>query len=101
MKNNNMRKVPLLVIDYGSQTTQLILRRVREEGVYCEMVDYKNINKYLKNTVIQAIILSGGPASSFKKKCAQAGKKNIIIKSSNPWYLLWNAIIMPSTRREC
>ena len=48
MKKNNMRKVPLLVIDYGSQTTQLILRRVREEGVYCEMVDYKNINKYLK-----------------------------------------------------
>ena len=80
MKNNNMRKVPLLVIDYGSQTTQLILRRVREEGVYCEMVGYKNINKYLKNTVIQAIILSGGPASSFKKNAPKLEKKILSLK---------------------
>ena len=36
--NNNLKKV--LVVDYGSQTTQLIIRRVREIGMYCEMITY-------------------------------------------------------------
>ena len=42
MKNNE-KNIPVLVVDFGSQTTQLILRRIRELGVYCEIVSYKNL----------------------------------------------------------
>jgi GMP synthase (glutamine-hydrolysing) len=52
----------LLIIDFGSQVTQLIARRVRENGVYCEIVPYNKAAEALQ-TRPKAIILSGGPAS--------------------------------------
>ena len=52
----------VLVIDFGSQVTQLIARRVREAGVYCEIVPYNKAESALAKKP-QAIILSGGPAS--------------------------------------
>ena len=65
MKKSNDEKV--LVVDFGSQTTQLIVRRVREAGYRCEMIDCNKLPKNFKNKPL-ALILSGGPASSFKKK---------------------------------
>src|ERR1044071_4782174 len=55
--------VPVLVIDFGSQVTQLIARRVREAGVYCEIVPFDQAEEALSTTRPRAIILSGGPAS--------------------------------------
>ena len=52
----------VLVIDFGSQVTQSIARRVREAGVYCEIVPYNKAQAALEKKP-QAIILSGGPAS--------------------------------------
>ncbi|MGH6828377.1 MAG: glutamine-hydrolyzing GMP synthase [Rhizomicrobium sp.] len=52
----------VLVLDLGSQVTQLIARRVREAGVYCEIVPYDKADEALANQP-RAIILSGGPAS--------------------------------------
>ena len=52
----------LLIIDFGSQVTQLIARRVRESGVFCEVVPYTKAEAALK-TPLQAVILSGGPSS--------------------------------------
>jgi GMP synthase (glutamine-hydrolysing) len=52
----------LLIIDFGSQVTQLIARRVRESGVYCEVVPYTKADASLEAPV-KAIILSGGPSS--------------------------------------
>ena len=52
----------VLILDFGSQVTQLIARRVRESGVYCEIVPFNNADDALKQKP-QAIILSGGPAS--------------------------------------
>ncbi len=53
----------ILIIDFGSQVTQLIARRVRESGVYCEIVPFNNAEAALDTFDPKAIILSGGPAS--------------------------------------
>jgi GMP synthase (glutamine-hydrolysing) len=53
----------ILIIDFGSQVTQLIARRVREEGVYCEIVPFGKAEQAFRETRPKGIILSGGPAS--------------------------------------
>jgi GMP synthase (glutamine-hydrolysing) len=54
----------ILIIDFGSQVTQLIARRVRENGVYCEIHPFNRVDKdSLAAFDPKAIILSGGPAS--------------------------------------
>ncbi len=53
----------VLIIDFGSQVTQLIARRVRESGVYSEIVPFQSAEAALERVNPQAIILSGGPAS--------------------------------------
>lgn len=55
------------VLDYGSQYAQLIARRVRECGVYCEILPHDISRKELALRYPKAIILSGGPASVLKK----------------------------------
>ena len=66
---------PVLVIDFGSQVTQLIARRVREAGVYCEIVPYDKADKALADDTPQAIILSGGPASVAETHTPRAPEK--------------------------
>ena len=51
----------ILILDFGSQYTQLIARRVRELNVYCEIHPYNNIPKFTDN--IKGVILSGSPCS--------------------------------------
>ncbi|MEP0070157.1 glutamine-hydrolyzing GMP synthase [Pyruvatibacter sp.] len=53
----------VLIIDFGSQVTQLIARRVRETGVYSEIVPYNKADEAIDRLAPKAIILSGGPAS--------------------------------------
>ncbi|MCZ8311488.1 MAG: glutamine-hydrolyzing GMP synthase [Magnetospirillum sp.] len=53
----------LLILDFGSQVTQLIARRVRESGVYCEVMPFNAPEERMRSFGAQAIILSGGPAS--------------------------------------
>ena len=54
----------ILIIDFGSQVTQLIARRVRESGVYSEIHPYNLVtDAFLDEYAPKAIILSGGPAS--------------------------------------
>ena len=54
----------VLIIDFGSQVTQLIARRLRELNVYCEIHPFNKVNnEFLKKNNPKAIILSGGPAS--------------------------------------
>ena len=54
----------ILIIDFGSQVTQLIARRVRELGVYCEIHPFNKVSEAsLKAYAPKGIILSGGPAS--------------------------------------
>jgi len=53
----------VLILDFGSQVTQLIARRVREAGVYCEIWPYSVAAERIRAFAPAAIILSGGPAS--------------------------------------
>ncbi|MEE8214229.1 MAG: glutamine-hydrolyzing GMP synthase [Alphaproteobacteria bacterium] len=53
----------VLILDFGSQVTQLIARRVREVGVYCEIVPFNGAKQAIAALDPAAIILSGGPAS--------------------------------------
>lgn len=54
----------ILILDFGSQVTQLIARRVRESGVYCEIWPFNHApEEKIKAFAPRGIILSGGPAS--------------------------------------
>ncbi len=56
----------LLIIDFGSQVTQLIARRLRELNVYCEIHPFQNVtDEFLSEFAPKAVIFSGGPASVF------------------------------------
>ena len=53
----------ILILDFGSQYTQLIARRIREIGVYCEIHPYSMSNEAIIQFAPAGIILSGGPES--------------------------------------
>ncbi|MGB0508110.1 MAG: glutamine-hydrolyzing GMP synthase, partial [Pikeienuella sp.] len=54
----------LLIVDFGSQVTQLIARRLREANIYCEIHPFHNVTAdSIRAMVPKAVILSGGPAS--------------------------------------
>ena len=61
----------ILILDFGSQYTQLIARRVREQGVYCEIVPfYYGIEKIVERKP-KGVILSGGPSSVYEEDAPQ------------------------------
>jgi GMP synthase (glutamine-hydrolysing) len=62
----------VLIIDFGSQVTQLIARRIRETGVYCEIHPFQNATAAFEKLRPQAVILSGGPASVIEEKSPRA-----------------------------
>ncbi len=53
----------ILIVDFGSQVTQLIARRIREAGVYCEIVPFQRAQEVFPGFKPKGVILSGGPAS--------------------------------------
>ena len=79
--NNNLSRI--LIIDFGSQFTQLIARRIREFGVFSEIISHKKINHIIiikKN--ISGIILSGGPLNVYENNKFNFDKK--ILKLNIP-----------------
>ena len=63
---NNQDKV--LIIDFGSQVTKLIARRIRELGVYSEILTPKEVIKFRNYKSVKGIIFSGGPSTVTKKR---------------------------------
>ena len=72
--NNKLSKI--LIIDFGSQFTQLIARRIRELGVFSEIISHKKVNiKNIKKQNISGIVLSGGPLNVYQKNKFSFDKK--------------------------
>lgn len=67
MQSNELHKEKVLILDFGSQYTQLIARRVRESKVYCEIFPYSAHIDKIKDFRPKGIILSGGPKSVYDK----------------------------------
>jgi GMP synthase (glutamine-hydrolysing) len=58
-----MSRKKILILDFGAQYAQLIARRVREAGVYCELHPWDVSDAFVRDYAPQGIILSGGPSS--------------------------------------
>ncbi len=71
--DNNLNNI--LIIDFGSQFTQLIARRIREMGVYSKIINHKKINLNLEKNKIGGIILSGGPLNVYQTKKVRFNKE--------------------------
>ena len=65
----------VIVLDFGSQYTQLIARRVRELGVYCEIFPYHTPAEKIKSLNPKALIFSGGPSSVYEKFAPKPDEK--------------------------
>ena len=97
MKNNKHQT--LLIIDFGSQVTKLIARRLREKKIYCEIHPYHKISSsFLKTISPKAIILSGGPKSVNEQHSPKVNSIIYKLGISNTWYLLWTTINDASAR---
>ena len=80
----------LLILDFGSQYTQLIARRVRELNVYCEIHPY---NKIPPKFNFNSVILSGSPCSVNQSDAPSPDLESIeSTKNSYSWYMLWSSV---------
>ena len=66
-----MNKQTVAVLDFGSQYTQLIARRIREQNVYSEILPHTILANDIRKKNIPAIILSGGPSSVYDNQSPQ------------------------------
>ena len=71
--DKNLNKI--LIIDFGSQFTQLIARRIRELGVFSEIISHKKIGHKDIDTFTKGIILSGGPLNVYENKKVKFNNK--------------------------
>ncbi|MBW2115285.1 MAG: glutamine-hydrolyzing GMP synthase [Deltaproteobacteria bacterium] len=77
---SNLYKQKVLILDFGSQYTQLIARRVREAQVYCEIHPFNLSLEKIKAFSPKGIILSGGPASIYDNSAPMADKGLLALK---------------------
>lgn len=68
----NIHKHRILILDFGSQYTQLVARRVRELGVYCELWAWDVTEAQIRDFNPSGIILSGGPESTTEENSPRA-----------------------------
>ena len=80
IKNSLKQKKKIIIIDFGSQVTKLIARRIRELKIYCEIINLKDFKKITNFKDIKGIILSGGP-STVTQKTYPSIPKNIFEKN--------------------
>ncbi|MBN2782767.1 MAG: glutamine-hydrolyzing GMP synthase [Campylobacterales bacterium] len=70
-----MTNVSIIVLDFGSQYTQLIARRLREDHIYCEILPYYTKAEEIKAKNPKGIILSGGPSSVYSENAYEVDQE--------------------------
>ena len=78
----------ILIVDFGSQVTQLIARRVREEGVYSEIVPFQKAEAAFREMKPKAVILSGGPESVHEAGSPRAPQVDLRVRRAGARHLL-------------
>ena len=103
----------VLILDFGSQYTQVIARRIRELQVYSEIVPFNISAAQVEDLQPKGIILSGGPASVYEKNAPQIDPKIFalgipvlgICYASCRWRIIsavrWNSAAAASSDRAC
>ena len=71
---DNIHQHKILILDFGSQYTQLIARRIREIGIYCELAPFDVNIHFIQNFNPNGVILSGGPDTVSENNSARAPK---------------------------
>ena len=75
--DHNLSKI--LIVDFGSQFTQLIARRIREIGVFSEIISHKKIKTKDIDHTVKGIILSGGPLNVYQINKYSFDKKILLL----------------------
>jgi len=76
---DNLEKI--LIVDFGSQFTQLIARKIRELGIYCEIISHNKITKKQElEKNVKGLILSGGPLNVYQSKKVKFNKNLLFLK---------------------
>jgi len=70
----NFTHETIIILDFGSQYTQLIARKIRENNVFSEILPYNASLDFLKNRKVKGVILSGGPSSVYEKDSPKISK---------------------------
>lgn len=87
----NIHKHRILILDFGSQYTQLVARRVRELGVYCELWAWDVTEAQIRDFNPSGIILSGGPESTTEENSPRAPQYVFEAGCTGIRRLLWYA----------
>jgi GMP synthase (glutamine-hydrolysing) len=91
VKPLDIHREKVLILDFGSQYTQLIARRIRELKVYCEIVPFFISPDEIKELHPSGLILSGGPASVYNPEAPSCRKEvfalDIPVLKSSPFIL--------------
>src|SRR5262249_55592571 len=92
----------ILVVDFGSQVTQLIARRVREEKGYCEIVPFQRAEEGFPAMRPKGGVLSRGPGSGLGARCGRTAcsARDLCGGRAGPRHLLRRAGDGPATRRQ-
>jgi GMP synthase (glutamine-hydrolysing) len=105
---SSLTEAGVLIVDFGSQVTQLIARRVREAGVYCEIAPFNAADAAFERLKPKGIILSGGPSSVMWEDSPRAPQHlfeaacrcSASATASRPWRSNWAASSRRPTSRE-
>ena len=86
------------ILDFGSQYTQLIARKVRELGVYCEIYPYNFEFEKIKALKPKGIILSGGPSSVYETRRTGMRRRHLLSRRPDTRHLLRRTVDRKAAR---
>ena len=89
----------VLIVDFGSQYTQLIARRIRELFIYCEISPFNNLPEDLDE--FKAVVLSGSPFSVNQKDSPNINLEPILGKKTHTSNMLWSSINCKEFKWKC